>query len=227
MNIKYILLPFVATTLIVGCAKEKPNEAAIPQAQPTPPPAPPAPVKHKFVETVIDGVAGFQDTPLQPDGLWHVHDPARPQPTVVTPGSFSDNATPPSDATVLFDGSNLDQWRDKKTGEAAPWKVQDGVTTTEKDDIETTNQFGDIQLHLEFREPAPPHGDGQGCGNSGVFFMGRYEIQVLDCYTTKTYADGATGGIYGQHPALANAGRPPGTWQTYDIIFNGPHFSTN
>ncbi len=228
MKTKHILLPLVTAILIAGCAKEKPKQAeAVPPTQPTPPPPPAAPAKPKFVETVIDGVAGFQDTPLQPDGLWHVHDPARPQPPIVTPGTFSEKATPPSDAMVLFDGSNLDQWRDKKTGEAAPWRVEDGVATSAKDDIETTNSFGDIQLHLEFREPAPPHGSGQGRGNSGVFFMGRYEIQVLDCYTNKTYADGATGGVYGQHPALANACRPAGDWQTYDIIFNVPHFGTN
>jgi hypothetical protein len=183
--------------------------------------------KPKIQEIVIDGVAGFQDTPMQPDGLWHVHDPARPQPPIVTSGTFSENATPPSDAIVLFDGKDLSQWRDKKTGEAAPWTIEDGVMVSAKDDIQTTNQFGDIQLHLEFREPTPPTGDGQGRGNSGVFFMGQYEIQVLDCYDNKTYADGATAGIYGQHPPLANACRPPGEWQTYDIIFNVPHFGAN
>ncbi len=182
----------------------------------------------KNVEVTIDGVAGFQDTPLQPDGKWHVHDPARPQPPIVTPGnSFSENAAPPSDAVVLFDGKDLSQWRDKKTGAAAPWKIEDGVAVSAKGDIVTTNQFGDLQLHLEFKEPTPPKGDGQGRGNSGVFFMGQYEIQVLDCYNNKTYADGATAGIYGQHPALANACRPPGEWQTYDIIFNVPHFDAD
>ena len=182
----------------------------------------------KNIEVVIDGVAGFQDTPLQPDGQWHVHDPARPQPPVVTPGAtFSDNAAPPSDAIVLFDGKDLAQWRDKRTGGPVAWTVADGVATSAKGDIVTTNQFGDLQLHLEFREPTPPKGDGQGRGNSGVFFMGLYEIQVLDCYNSKTYADGATGGLYGQHPALANACRPPGEWQTYDIIFTAPHFGAN
>jgi len=182
----------------------------------------------KNIEVVIDGVAGFQDTPLQPDGQWHVHDPARPQPPVVTPGaSFSDNAAPPSDAIVLFDGKDLAQWRDKRTGGPVAWTVADGVATSAKGDIVTTNQFGDLQLHLEFREPTPPKGDGQGRGNSGVFLMGQYEIQVLDCYNNKTYADGATAGIYGQHPALVNACRPPGEWQTYDIIFNVPHFDAD
>lgn len=190
-------------------------------------------------EITINGVAGYQDTPLQPDGLWHVHDPARPQPPVVTPGDkFSEEATPPSDAIVLFDGTDLSQWRDRKTGGPAPWKVVHpsfwhrlwhkgpaGIAVSAKDDIVTTNQFTDIQLHLEFREPTPPKGEGQGRGNSGVFLMGRFETQVLDCYHNPTYADGSTGSIYGQHPPLANACRPPGEWETYDIIFNVPHFN--
>ena len=182
----------------------------------------------KNVEVTIDGVAGFQDTPLQPSGLWHVHDPARPQPPIVTPGAtFSENAAPPADAIVLFDGKDLSQWRDKKTGGDAPWKIEDGVMVSAKDDIVTANKFGDLQLHLEFKEPTPPKGDGQGRGNSGVFFMNQYEVQVLDCYSNKTYADGATGGLYGQHPALANACRPPGEWETYDIIFTAPRFDAD
>jgi hypothetical protein len=186
-----------------------------------------APPKPKMQEIVIEGVAGFQDTPMQPGGKWHVHDPARPQPPVVTPGTFSENASPPSDAIVLFDGKDLSQWRDKKTGGPAFWMVEDGAAVSAKGDIVTTKEFGDIQLHLEFREPTPPKDSGQGRGNSGVFFMGQYEIQVLDCYSNKTYADGVTAGIYGQHPPLANACRPPGEWQTYDIIFNVPHFGPN
>ena len=185
----------------------------------------PAPKPH---EIEINGVAGFQDTPLEPDSQWHVHDPARPQPPIVTPGaSFSENAAPPADAIVLFDGKDLSQWRDKKTGGDALWKIENGVMVSAKGDIQTTNKFGDIQLHLEFCEPTPPKGDGQGRGNSGVFFMGLYEVQVLDCYGNKTYADGATGGLYGQHPALANACRPPGNWETYDIIFTAPRFDAD
>lgn len=181
-----------------------------------------------YPEVTINGVTGFQDTPMQPGTPWHVHDPARPQPPIVTPGaSFSENAKAPSDAIVLFDGKDLSHWRDKKTGGPAPWKIEDGAMISTKDDIETTDQFGDMQLHLEFREPTPAKGTGQGRGNSGVFLMGRYEIQVLDCYHNKTYADGSTGAIYGQHPPLANPCRPPGEWETYDIIFNKPHFSAD
>ncbi|HVU28303.1 MAG TPA: DUF1080 domain-containing protein [Verrucomicrobiae bacterium] len=183
--------------------------------------------QNKPVETVINGVAGFQDTPMQPDGKWHVHDPARPQPPVVASGNFSEKAAPPSDAIVLFDGKDLLQWRDKKTGGPVGWSVKSGVAISAKGDIETTNEFGDIQLHLEFREPVLHGREGQDRGNSGVFLMGLYEVQVLDCYSNLTYADGTTGGIYGQHPPQANACRPPGEWQTYDIIFNAPHFDAD
>jgi len=161
---------------------------------------------------------------LQPDGKWHVHDPARPQPVVVTPGSFSAEATPPSDAIVLFNGSDMSQWVDRKTGGPVQWHIDDGVMVAAKGDIVSTNQFGDMQLHVEFLEPDPGNHSGQDRGNSGVFLMGHYEIQVLDCYQAKTYADGMTGAIYGQHPPLVNACKPPGEWQTYDIIFNVPHF---
>jgi len=210
----------LAAALIAGVAVGSATLNVALKAAPTDSPKP------KIQEIVIDGVAGFQDTPMEPDGKWHVHDPARPQPPVVTPGTFSQMAVPPSDATVLFDGKDLSQWTDKQ-GQPAPWIVEDGVATSAKSDIVTKASFGDVQLHLEFREPTPPKGDGQGRGNSGVYFMGRYEIQVLDCFQNKTYADGTTGGLYGQHPALANACRPPGEWQTYDIIFNVPHFGPN
>ena len=175
-------------------------------------------------EVEINGIRGFQDTPMEPNGLWHVHDPERTQPPVVTPGaSFSGQAAPPSDAIVLFDGKDLSGWVDGH-GNLAPWLIQDGVAITTKTDIFTKQLFGDIQLHLEFREPLPAVGLGQDRGNSGIFFMGRYEIQVLDCFNNKTYPDGATGAIYAQHPPLAIACRPPGDWQTYDIIFTVPHF---
>jgi hypothetical protein len=182
----------------------------------------------RIPELTIDGVEGFQDTPLEPGSQWHVHDPARPQPPVVTPGAtFSQMAPPPSDAIVLFDGKDLSQWRDKGNGGPAQWRVEDGAAVSAKGDIQTIQKFGDIQLHLEFREPTPPRGDGQGRGNSGVYFMGLYEVQVLDCYDAKTYADGMTGALYGQHPPLANACRPPGEWQTYDIVFTAPRFDAD
>ena len=171
-------------------------------------------------------IDGFKDTPMQPDGKWHVHDPDRPQPPIVTPGTFSTAdkpGKPPADAIVLFDGTDLSKWRDKD-GKDAPWKVEDGAMVGGKGDIFTRQEFGDVQLHVEFAEPTPPSGSGQGRGNSGVFLMGRYELQVLDCYQNRTYADGTTGALYGQHPPLANACLPPGQWQVYDIIFTAPKF---
>ena len=219
---KQIFLILLLAAAMAGCSTQK---ATVKSA----PPSPPAPLvpQPKPVETIIDGVAGFHDTPMQPDGKWHVHDPARPQPPIVTPGAtFSQNAAPPSDATILFNGKDLSQWRDQD-GNPAPWKIENGAMISVQTNIVTVQQFGDIQLHLEFREPAPPRGSGQDRGNSGVFFMGQYEVQVLDCYNNKTYADGATGGLYGQHPALANACRPPGEWETYDMVFTAPRFNAN
>lgn len=196
--------------LVASVALSSPTLAEAPTA--TPPP----------------GVHGYTNTPLLPGGHWHVHDPNRPQPRVVTPGTFStpeQPGKPPSDALVLFDGTDLSQWRSAKGGEAA-WKIENGafVVTPKAGDILTKQEFGDIQLHLEWAEP-PPVGEGQGRGNSGIFFMGRYEVQILDCFENRTYADGTTGAVYGMHPPLVNACRPPGEWQTYDILFTAPRFA--
>lgn len=171
---------------------------------------------------------GYTDTPMLPGGKWHVHDPDRPQPAVVTPGTFSTPempGKPPSDALVLFGGSDLSKWR-TADGKPAGWDVKDGVIVCKpkSGDIFTKDEFGDIQLHLEFATPTPPHGESQERGNSGVFFFGLYELQVLDSYQNRTYADGSCASIYGQHPPLVNASRPPGEWQTYDAVFLAPRF---
>jgi len=171
---------------------------------------------------------GYTDTPMLPGGKWHVHDPDRPQPRVVTPGTFSTPTTPgqaPSDAILLFDGKDLSQWR-AADGKPAPWNVQDGVIVCKpkSGDIFTKDEFGDIQLHLEFATPTPPHGESQERGNSGVFLFGKYELQVLDSYHNRTYADGSCASIYGQYPPLVNASRPPGEWQSYDVVFIAPRF---
>lgn len=172
---------------------------------------------------------GYQDTPLIPGTKWHVHDGLRPQPPIVTPGSWSQEkgvVAPPSDAVVLFDGTNLDQFHDGKNG-APKWKVENGYLEIvgKSGDITTKAEFGpNVQLHVEWQAPATPKGDGQGRGNSGIFFHGRYEVQVLDCFNNKTYPDGQTAAIYGYLPPLVNACRQPGEWQTYDIIFTGPRF---
>ena len=138
-------------------------------------------------------------------------------PAKVTPGET--NSQPPSDAVVLFDGESLDGW---KGGEK--WKVEDGVAIVGKGYIASKQEFGDCQLHIEWSSPNPPKGSGQGCANSGVFLMGKYEIQVLDSYSSDTYADGQAGAIYKQTPPAVNAMRPPGEWNTYDIFWTAPRF---
>ncbi len=171
---------------------------------------------------------GYQDTPFLPGDRWRVHDGSRPQAAIVTPGGAP--GAPPSDALVLFDGTDLSRWQSQK-GEPSGWIVENGYMqvpahgTPGGGDIITRDEFGDCQIHLEWCTPSPPKGDSQGRGNSGVFLMGRYEIQVLDTYQNPTYADGLAGAIYGQYPPLVNACRPPGEWQTYDILFTAPRFS--
>ena len=166
---------------------------------------------------------GYDDTPQLPGQPWKVHDGARPAPRVVTPGSAC--GQPPCDAVVLFDGTDLSKW-ESLDGSDAKWKAEDGYmeVVAKTGNIRTREQFGDSQLHLEFACPAEVVGDSQGRGNSGVFLMGRYEIQVLDSYDNPTYADGSTGGIYGQWPPLVNACRPPGEWQTYDMVWEAPRW---
>ncbi|HVY68602.1 MAG TPA: DUF1080 domain-containing protein [Verrucomicrobiae bacterium] len=175
---------------------------------------------------------GYTDTPMLPGGKWHVHDPDRPQPRVVTPGTPSTKKKPgkaPSDAIVLFDGTDLSKWRDAK-GNPSGWKLEEGAMIVPPEgtegggDIFTKEEFGDCQLHVEFATPDPPKGDSQGRGNSGVFLLGRYEFQVLDSYNNRTYADGSAGSLYGQYPPLVNASKKPGEWQVYDIVFTAPRY---
>jgi len=156
---------------------------------------------------------------------WQVHDPNRPMAPVVTPAPAGPPVPPPADALVLFDGKNLSQWTNAK-GEPAKWKVENGYmeVVSGAGSIRTVKGFGDCQLHVEWMAPSPAKGEGQDRGNSGVFLMDLYEVQVLDCYGSKTYADGQTAAIYGQYPPLVNACRPPGEWQTYDIVFHRPRF---
>jgi hypothetical protein len=171
---------------------------------------------------------GYTDTPMQPNGKWHVHDPARPQPRVVTPGGAEALASPaPSDATALLgDGSDTGAWS-MTNGAPATWTMQAGVLSVGKGTLRTKAEFADIQLHVEFATPSTVKGDSQGRGNSGVFLMGAFEIQVLDSYQNRTYADGSAAAMYGQFPPLVNASRPPGAWQSYDIIFTAPHFKSS
>jgi hypothetical protein len=172
---------------------------------------------------------GYTDTPMLPDSPWHVHDARRPQPAVVTPGTASKQKSPgkpPSDAVILFEGSDLSGWQGRD-GKDAAWMVEDGCmeVVPGTGDIQTRERFGTCQLHLEWAAPAKVKGEGQGRGNSGVFLMTRYEIQVLDGYDNPTYADGITAAIYGEYPPLVNACRKPGEWQTYDIFWVAPRFN--
>jgi hypothetical protein len=139
-----------------------------------------------------------------------------PEPKVIDPGSAT---KAPSDATVLFDGTNLDAWSggDK-------WKIEEGIATAAGGGISTKQKFGDCQLHLEFATPEKVSGSGQGRGNSGVYLMNRYEVQILDSFDNKTYFDGQCASIYKQQPPMVNACRRPGEWQTYDILFTAPRF---
>jgi hypothetical protein len=175
-------------------------------------------------------IAVFSCCPLaaQTSTKWKPHDRSRPAPLVVEPGTASTQETAgkaPSDAAVLFDGKDLSAWA-QKDGSPAKWKVGNGYfeTVPKSGYIYTRQSFGDVQLHVEFATPSPAVGQDQDRGNSGVFLMGLYEIQVLDSYNNKTYADGSAAAVYGQYPPLVNASRQPGQWQTYDIVFHAPSF---
>jgi 3-keto-disaccharide hydrolase len=186
---------------------------------------------------------GYTDTPFLPGGKWRVHDDARPRPAVVTPGTFPTQdrrGAAPSDAVVLFDGKDLSQWvgwqgpfglefyPSYSTGKVVEptWKVENGyVEVAGPANLMSKQKFGDIQLHVEWAAPALVSGSSQGRGNSGIGIMGTYEIQVLDSFDNKSYADGQAAAIYGEYPPLVNASRAPGQWQTYDIVFEAPRFT--
>jgi hypothetical protein len=172
-------------------------------------------------------IDGFTNTPMEANGKWHVHDPGRPQPEVVTPGAtFSQGAPAPSDAEVLFDGHGLAKWVNDR-GADATWKTSGDYVETAPNGggIRTRGKWADFQLHVEFATPNPPVGTSQGRGNSGILINNMYEVQVLDSYQAKTYADGQAGAIYGQSPPLVNASKPPGEWQSYDILFESPRWN--
>jgi len=161
---------------------------------------------------------------------WAIHDHNRPQPPVVTAGTFSTQekpGAPPSDAVVLFGGTEADlsKWEaDKTPAQPTKWVVKDGTFQCVPGSgyVRTKEQIGDCQLHVEWSEPSDISGSSQGRGNSGVFLMGLVEIQVLDSYNNPTYADGGASSVYGQMPNMVNAIRPPGQWQSYDIVFRRP-----
>jgi hypothetical protein len=156
---------------------------------------------------------------------WPQHSRERPAPKAVTPGPAVSVAAP-SDAIVLFDGTDLSKWRSQKDKGPAKWTVEDGYFEVVKDTggIETVQGFGDCQLHIEWSAPSPAVGQDQDRGNSGVFFQNIYELQVLDSNQSATYPDGQAGALYGQYPPLVNPARPPGEWQAYDVVYRRPRF---
>ncbi len=161
---------------------------------------------------------------------WPPNSLDRPKPPVVTPAPEQPAVPPPSDAVILFDGKSLADWESADSaGKPVKWLVRDGYmeVVAGAGNIRTKRGFGSAQLHIEWRAPLPATGEGQDRGNSGVFLMSHYEIQVLDSYHNDTYADGQAGAIYGQTPPLVNASRPPGQWQTYDIVFHRPVFGAD
>ena len=139
------------------------------------------------------------------------------EPAVVVPGEAG---APPSDAVILFDGTNLSAWKGTEN-----WKIENGAMVSGKGDARTVGSFGDCQLHIEWSAPTPAKGSGQGRGNSGIFLMDNYELQVLDSFENKTYFDGQAGAIYKQTPPQVNVTKPPGTWNIYDVIWTAPRFA--
>lgn len=171
---------------------------------------------------------GFTDTPMLPGGQWRVHDADRPAPVAVAPAAAPGG--PPADAIVLFDGRSLDAWKPDRIA----WPIENGALIIPsraksggENNLVSKQSFGDVQMHLEFRSPTPPTKSSQDRGNSGIWFMQRYELQILDGYQNPTYADGTVGGVYGWKPPLVNPARKPGEWQTYDIVFERPRFAAD
>jgi hypothetical protein len=166
------------------------------------------------------GVYGYKDTPKLPWCGYLVHDPDRPAPKrIQAPSAPAQPLAPPSDAIVLFDGKDLSKWG--PTG----GKLVDGCLESTGGNLATKDSFGNCQIHLEWMAPANFQGPWYNQGNNGVFLLGLYEIQIFDSWTEKLYPDGQAAAIYGQTPPLVNACRPPGEWQTYDLVFTAPVFS--
>jgi len=148
-------------------------------------------------------------------------DPMEPVPEKVT-GVV--DGKPPSDAIILFDGTNMDAWEHVRTGEASQWHIEDGIVTVNlgTGTLVSKQSFRDIQMHIEWRPNGEIIGEGQSRGNSGIFMQSLFEIQMLDSWENPTYVNGQAGSVYHQYPPLVNASNPPGEWQTYDIVFNAP-----
>ncbi|MGC6425352.1 MAG: 3-keto-disaccharide hydrolase [Lentimonas sp.] len=164
---------------------------------------------------------GHDWSQLIPGSKWRVHDVSRPTPQRVIPGSYNEQGVEqaPSDAEILFDGSSLDKFKESN------WSVKDGYILSSWGGLISKKAYGDFQMHLEFRSPDPSVVDKNSkMGNSGIYIMGRYELQIFDSYSCEIYADGSAGALYGQTPPLVNVSRKPGEWQTFDIYFTAPVF---
>ncbi len=183
---------------------------------------------HRVIPLILAMVFATSLSAQMPPGDWPPHSRSRPRPPVITPASLAIIA-PPSDAVVLFDGTSLARWT-HANGVPSKWRLVDGAFEVARGTgtLSTREEFGDVQLHIEWMSPKPAVGTDQDRGNSGVFFAGgRYEVQILDSYDNVTYADGQAGAVYGQFPPLVNASRPPGEWQSYDIVFIRPRFEAS
>jgi hypothetical protein len=221
------LITFLVLALGAALLADPEQGGGVPQTPPSPAaggqqkPDPRGPVLGPGGEII-----GFTNLAEIPGTPWRIHDAARPHPRVVTPGATA--SAPPSDALVLFDGKDLTKFAHSKGGQLidAAWTVRDGYfeVVPKTGSIVTRDRFGDVQVHLEFAMPDPPKGASQDRGNSGLIFMGFYEVQLLDSFQSVTYADGQAASIYGEYPPLVNAARRPGEWQTYDVIFEAPKF---
>ena len=165
------------------------------------------------------GVYGYKDTPKLPWCQWLVHDPDRPAPKRVDSGKVCPSVPAPADAIVLFDGADVSRWQP-----LGDWKLADGCLVSGNSHLATKDNFGDMQLHLEWMGPAHFEGPWYNQGNNGVMLMGLFEIQIFDSYNEKIYPDGQCGAIYGQTPPYVNVTRAPGEWQSFDIVFNAPKF---
>ena len=183
---------------------------------------------HALRALLVASIAGGWPAALFAQSDWPVHSMDRPQPPMVKPAPPAAPTAPPSDAIVLFAGGTLAAWEGERGGPAR-WQATRELfeVVPGAGAIRTKAAFGDAQVHIEWRAPVPARGEGQDRGNSGVFLMGRYEIQALDSYQNRTYPDGQAGAVYGQHPPLVNVSRPPGQWQAYDIVFRRPRFDAD
>lgn len=174
------------------------------------------------------GAEGFTDTPILPGTQWRVHDPARPQPPKAEAAKAKCQTTPaPAGATVLFDGKSVDAWEPAGGKKPQVWELKDGTMVARSNDLKSKQGFGSGHYHVEWRIPAGRVVKGQSGGNSGVFLMGKYEIQVMEGFANTTYADGSAGAVYGQTPPAFNACLPQGEWQSYDITFVAPTFNAD